>query len=62
MNITFRTAPTFDVSGVAETIELYGVDACSTALHSLLHSVIEVLARVVGDDLATRILERPNGQ
>lgn len=60
--VELKTVPTVNISGVVEAIELHGENASASALEQLLSTVVEVLGRLMGEDLAIRILERPHGQ
>jgi hypothetical protein len=44
--------------GVAETIMAHGDAATGKALESLLVSLIELLGRLIGDDMATKLIGR----
>jgi hypothetical protein len=51
-----RTDPYID--GVEATIESRGDAATADALEAVLVHVIELLGRLIGDDMATRLIER----
>lgn len=51
-----RTAPYLD--GVTETIDEYGVEETVQALESMLVTLIELLGRLIGDDMAQKLIER----
>jgi len=46
------------VDGVAETIMARGEPATADALESMLVRLVELLGRLIGDDMATKLLER----
>jgi hypothetical protein len=50
-----RSEPYLD--GVVEAIEAYGATATAEALESMLVGLIEVLSRLVGDDMAMKMIE-----
>jgi hypothetical protein len=51
-----RSEPYID--GVAETIMAHGDPATADALESMLIRLIELLGRLIGDDVATKLIER----
>jgi hypothetical protein len=46
------------VDGVAETIMAHGEAATAEALESMLVRLIELLGRLIGDDMAMKLIER----
>ena len=46
------------VGGVAETVVAYGDTATAKALESMLVHLVELLGRLIGDDMATKLIER----
>ncbi len=46
------------VEGVAETIAEYGEAATADAIESMLVRMIELLGRLIGEDMATNLIER----
>jgi hypothetical protein len=46
------------VDGVAETIMARGDPATAESIQSMLVRVIELLGRLIGDDMATKLIER----
>ena len=50
-----RSEPYID--GVAETIMAHGAGATAEALESMLVRLIELLDRLIGDDMATKLIE-----
>jgi hypothetical protein len=46
------------VEGVAETIMAYGDRATAEALESMLVRLVELLGRLIGDDMAMKLIER----
>ena len=46
------------VEGVAETIMSHGDAATAGALESMLVHLVELLGRLIGDDMATNLIER----
>ena len=51
-----RSEPYID--GVAEAIMAHGDPATSEALESMLISLVELLGRLIGDDMAMKLIER----
>jgi len=51
-----RSEPYID--GVAETIMANGDPATAEALESMLVRLVELLGRLIGDDMATKLIER----
>ena len=51
-----RSEPYID--GVAETIMAHGDAATAEALESLLVRLVELLGRLIGDDMAMKLIER----
>lgn len=51
-----RSEPYID--GVAETIMAHGDRATSDALESMLARLVELLGRLIGDDMAMKLIER----
>jgi hypothetical protein len=51
-----RSEPYID--GVAETIMAHGDPATAEALESMLVRLVELLGRLIGDDMATKLIER----
>jgi hypothetical protein len=46
------------VEGVAETIIAHGDTATAAALESMLVRLVDLLGRLIGDDMATKLIER----
>lgn len=46
------------IGGVAETVAAYGDTATAKALESMLVHLVELLGRLIGDDMATKLIER----
>jgi hypothetical protein len=46
------------IGGVAETVLAYGDTATAKALESMLVHLVELLGRLIGDDMATKLIER----
>lgn len=46
------------LDGVAETIMAHGDAATAEALESMLVRLVELLGRLIGDDMATKLIER----
>ena len=46
------------IGGVAETVVAYGDAATAKGLESMLVYLVELLGRLVGDDMATKLIER----
>ena len=51
-----RSEPYID--GLAETIMAYGDDATAEALKSMLVRLVELLGRLIGDDMGMKLIER----
>jgi hypothetical protein len=51
-----RSEPYID--GVAETIIAHGDAAAAEALESMLARLVELLGRLIGDDMAMKLIER----
>jgi hypothetical protein len=49
------------VDGVPETIMAHGDAATAEALESMLVHLIQLLGRLIGDDMATKLIERSLG-
>lgn len=45
------------VEGWAETIDAYGAAETAAAIESMLVGLIELLGRLIGDDMATKLIE-----
>ena len=56
IEIRARSQPHID--GVAETIMARGDPATAEALEFMLERLVELLGRLIGDDMATRLIER----
>jgi hypothetical protein len=46
------------IDGVAETIMTHGDPATAAGLEAMLVNLIELLGRLIGDDMATKLIER----
>jgi hypothetical protein len=46
------------IGGVAETIAAYGDATTAKSLESMLVHLVELLGRLIGDDMATKLIER----
>jgi hypothetical protein len=46
------------LGGVAETVVAYGDTATAKALESMLVRLVELLGRLIGDDMAMKLIER----
>ena len=46
------------IGGVAETVGAYGDAATAKALEAMLVQLVELLGRLIGDDMATKLIER----
>lgn len=49
------------IGGVPETIMAHGDAATAEALESMLVHLIQLLGRLIGDDMATKLIERSVG-
>ena len=56
IHIRARSQP--HIEGVAETIIARGDPATAEALESMLVRLVELLGRLIGDDMATKLIER----
>ena len=56
IEIRARSQPHID--GVAETIMARGDPATAEALEFMLERLVELLGRLIGDDMATKLIER----
>jgi hypothetical protein len=56
IQLRIRSEPYID--GVAETITAHGDVATAEALESMLVRLVELLGRLIGDDMATKLIER----
>jgi hypothetical protein len=45
------------LDGIATSVDLHGIAAVSAAVSALLAALFEVLARLIGEDLALRLME-----
>jgi len=57
-NIQLRARSTPYLDGVAETVDQHGAGETVDALGSMLVVLIELLGRLIGDDMATKLIER----
>jgi hypothetical protein len=46
------------IGGVAETVAAYGDATTAKSLESMLVHLVELLGRLIGDDMATKLIER----
>ena len=46
------------IGGVAETVVAYGDATMAKSLESMLVHLVELLGRLIGDDMATKLIER----
>ena len=56
--IQLRPGPDRYVDGVAESIMAVGHDTTAAALESMLVRLVELLGRLIGDDMAMKLIER----
>lgn len=56
--IRFRPDKSTYVEGVDETIKAHGDPSTAEALESVLVHLIELLGRMIGDDMATTVIDR----
>jgi len=56
--ISIRTSEDPYLNGVGQAVEAHGEGPVAAALESVLTEVLELLGRLVGDDLTARILEQ----
>lgn len=57
-NIQLRARSTPYLDGVAETVDQHGAGETVEALESMLVALIELLGRLIGDDMAIKLIER----
>jgi hypothetical protein len=57
-DIQLRARSTPYLDGVAETVDQHGAAETVAALESMLVVLIELLGRLIGDDMATKLIER----
>jgi hypothetical protein len=57
-DIRLRVQSESGLEGVTESIQVHGVAAVAAGLESLLVALIELLGRLVGDDMAARLIEQ----
>ncbi len=55
--IHLRVRPQPHLEGVAETIEAHGAPATADAIESMLVGLIELLGRLIGDDMAMKLID-----
>jgi hypothetical protein len=48
----------FHLDGVVASVEAHGVAAVTAAIEALLASVVEILGRLIGEDMAIRLIEQ----
>lgn len=56
--IRLRVQPEPGVEGVRESIAIHGADAVAAGLEALLVALLQLLGRLVGEDMATRLVEQ----
>lgn len=56
LQLRARSQPYID--GVPETIMAHGDAATAEALESMLVHLVELLSRLIGDEMATKLIER----
>ena len=56
--ISLRAKSEHRLDGVAEAIQTYGPPAVAAGLEAVLAGVLELLARLLGADIATRLVEQ----
>jgi hypothetical protein len=54
------------LEGIAESVKAHGIAEVTAAIEAFLATVIDILARLIGEDMATRLISgednRPNGR
>ena len=58
--IRIRTRSEATLEGVAETVQKHGAPATADGLTSLLVTLLELLGRLIGDDMVMRLVEQGN--
>jgi hypothetical protein len=61
-NITIVALPDPSVQGVPESIQAHGVAETAAGLESTLVSLIELLGRLIGDELAMKIVDQDRAE
>ena len=57
-NISIIAQPDLSVQGVPESIQAHGAAETAAALESTLTALIELLGRLIGDELAMKLIEQ----
>ena len=48
----------FHLDGVVESVEIHGIAAVTTAVEALLAALVDVLTRLIGEDMAVKLIDR----
>ena len=56
--VELRLQPDRGLQGIAASVSAHGTDAVAAGLEALLTSVLRLLGRLIGDDMATRLLDQ----
>lgn len=54
-------APEMGLGGLAASVGAHGTDATAAGLEATLTAALRLLGRLIGDDVATRLLDPPRG-
>lgn len=59
-----RRSDTGDVrlDGIAASVDAHGIEAVTAAAEALLAAVLDILTRLIGEDMATRLIVRDGAQ
>jgi hypothetical protein len=57
VRIHSATEPSLD--GLAESVERYGADAVTEGIIAMLMAFIDLLSRLIGEDMALKLLDQP---
>jgi hypothetical protein len=57
-----RSANGIQLDGVAASVEINGVPAVTGSIEALLAAVLDILGRLIGEDMAVRIIDQNDGK
>jgi hypothetical protein len=57
-----RTPNGIQLDGVVASVEINGVPAVTGSLEALLAAVLDILGRLIGEDMAVRIIDQNDGK
>lgn len=58
-NIRIRSAADPSLEGLAESVAGYGTDAVTEGIIAMLMAFIDLLSRLIGEDMALKLLDQP---